>query len=184
MPPLALTPSTSSPKVTSSLANRLVEAPGEKKLTPAEATPHTSSGSSVNWKLVPSEVTVALLSPERLPHTLPITKGSMTMPDHTSRLVPTLKPSRPLTLVSSSNLTELPAKEKSSISLHTTAIVASGSMKGPRRKPPKRYPVSALKPQAVASSVSGKPGAAPGLNSRKSTLTRVSTVIPAKAGIQ
>ena len=84
-PALAPMPFVSSPKVTSSLANRLVRAPGEKKLTPAEATPQSSSGVSVkSTKVVLREVSVAWFSPARLLQRLPITNGSILMPDQTS----------------------------------------------------------------------------------------------------
>ena len=51
MPALPPTPSMSSPKVTSTLANTEVLAVGLKKLTPAETSPHTSCRSSLRVKL-------------------------------------------------------------------------------------------------------------------------------------
>lgn len=59
MPALPPMPSTSLPKVTSSLANTAVEAEGLKKFTPAETSPHTSSRSSSKRKVVPEETSVA-----------------------------------------------------------------------------------------------------------------------------
>src|SRR5262249_39697209 len=67
MPALPPTPSMSSPKVTSTLANTEVLAVGLKKVTPADTSPHTSCRSSLRVKLVPVVTSVALLSSDRLP---------------------------------------------------------------------------------------------------------------------
>ena len=55
MPALPPMPSTSSPKMTSSLANTAVEAEGLKKFTPAETSPQMSSRSSSRRKVLPLE---------------------------------------------------------------------------------------------------------------------------------
>ncbi len=67
-----------------------------------------------------------------------MTKGSAVMPVHTCAEVPTRSPSVPLTLGSSLNETLLPPWLKPSISAQSTEIVASGSMKAPPWKLPKR----------------------------------------------
>jgi hypothetical protein len=72
MPALPPTPSILSPKVTSSLANTEVLAPGLKKLTPAETSPHTSWRLSSRWKLVP----VAALKAETAKLGAPKVQGS------------------------------------------------------------------------------------------------------------
>src|SRR4029453_9705474 len=77
MPALPPTPSRSSPKVTSTLANTDVLALGLKKFTPAETSPHTSCRSSSSLKVVPLETRLACLSSLKFPHRLPITNGSM-----------------------------------------------------------------------------------------------------------
>jgi hypothetical protein len=59
MPALPPMPSMSSPKVTSTLANTLVEAVGLKKFTPPETSPHTSWRWSSRMKVVPVETSVA-----------------------------------------------------------------------------------------------------------------------------
>jgi len=59
MPALPPTPETSSPKVTSTLANTAVVWEKLKKFTPPEISPHTSSRLSWKRKVVPLETSVA-----------------------------------------------------------------------------------------------------------------------------
>jgi hypothetical protein len=54
-----------------------------------------SSSLSVKPKVVPDEVSVALLSPEKSPQTLPTTNCSITAPSLATWLVPTRRPRRP-----------------------------------------------------------------------------------------
>ena len=89
-------------------------------------------------KVVPLETSVASLLSERLPQRLPITNGSIVIPDHSALEVPTLSPKRPRTLGSSPNDTRLPPRPKPSISAQFTERVARGSMKAPWPKLPKR----------------------------------------------
>ena len=69
----------------------------------------------------------ALFSSSNACQTLPMIAGSMKVPSASGSRVPSRAPSLPRTLVPSSNSTLLPFFEKSSISLLTMAMVASGS---------------------------------------------------------
>jgi len=70
MPALPPTPSMSSPKVTSTLADTEVLAEGLKKFTPAETSPHTSCRSSLRVKVETrvAFVVVGQIAPQAADH--------------------------------------------------------------------------------------------------------------------